>query len=76
MEIAGTDSLLQHIQFRLTVRKHCIVSERELERAWPYKTYSREVRERVIMEFANANGLSAKLLRDGMRVKFKKSAVS
>lgn len=62
------EALLQHIQFRLATRKFCIVSERELGRAWPFG----ENRAELIQEFANANNLSATINESGTRVRFKK----
>jgi hypothetical protein len=57
------ESLLSHIQFRLAVRKFCIVSERELERAWPMN----ENREAAIMEFSRVNKLDAAFVADRRR---------
>jgi ERCC4-type nuclease len=62
------EALLQHIQFRLATRKFCIVSERELDRAWP----PGESRAQAIQEFAKANYLSAVVNASGTRVTFKK----
>jgi hypothetical protein len=67
--MTGPESLLNHIHFRLAVKKYCIVSERELERAWPMDTK----REAAIMEFSRLNNLDAAIV-DGpqLRVRFKK----
>ena len=67
----SVDSLLQHIQFRLATRKYCVLSERELERAWPLN----EKRVAAITEFSQANNLSF-IIREprGTRVVFKKPA--
>jgi hypothetical protein len=50
------------------MRKFCIVSERELARAWP----PGEARAEAIQEFAEANNLSAVINPSGTRVTFKK----
>jgi ERCC4-type nuclease len=69
--MVALESLLQHIQFRLATRKFCIVSERELERAWP----PGEKRAEAIQEFAKAHNLSAAINNSGTRVRFKKLPV-
>ena len=64
------EALLQHIQFRLATRKFCIVSERELGRAWP----PGKKRAQLILKFAKANNLTAAINESGTRARFKKLA--
>jgi hypothetical protein len=67
-DVSAADEILQHIQFRLAMRKFCIVSDRELQRVWP----PREGRAAAIQEFAESNNLGAAINDTGTRVTFKK----
>jgi hypothetical protein len=69
---ASRDSLLKHIQWRLVVRKFCVVSEKELNRAWPIEGKNVAQRVEAIHAFAKANDLSAVIQKSGLRATFRK----
>jgi len=69
---AELDSLLKHIQWRLVMRKLCVVSEKELNRAWSIQGENVAQRVEAIHAFAKANNLSAVIHKSGLRATFRK----
>lgn len=74
--MSAAELLLQHIQFRLVTRKICLISERELEPAWPRAQYDTEKRTAAILKFSEANNLNAHVRDNASRVRFKKLSAS
>jgi hypothetical protein len=66
------DSLLKHIQWRLAMRKFCVVSKNDLDRVWPLRRRNIEKRVEAIHAFAKANNMSAVIHDSGLRVTFRK----
>ena len=66
------DSLLKHIQWRLAMRKFCVISKNDLDRVWPIRRRNIEKRVAAIRAFAKANNMSAVIHDSGLRVTFRK----
>lgn len=66
------DSLLKHIQWRLAMRKFCVVSKNDLDRVWPIRRRDIAKRVEAIHAFAKANNMSAVIHDSGLRVTFRK----
>jgi len=70
MQRAG-DSLLKHIQWRLAMRKFCVVSKNDLDRVWPIRRRNIEKQVSAIQAFAKANNMSAVIHDSGLPVRFR-----
>jgi hypothetical protein len=66
-------TLAKHIQESLKKTQSCTIFEGELERGWPSEKIKRLEREKNILAFAKAYGLTANIRDPGIRVIFKKA---
>jgi hypothetical protein len=66
-------ALAKHVQESLNNTKSCTISERELEKVWPFEKIKRLEREKKLRAFAKAYGLTATIRGPGIRVVFKKA---